>query len=805
MARAGGALALVSGRAIADLDRLFAPLRLKAAGVHGAELRLDPDDETLTAEDADPLPHGLWTELHALLRDFPGTFVENKRFSFAVHYRQSPDVGDALRSRLADLLEALPHPGITMLEAHCAFELKTTAFDKGRAIAAFLDDRRFRAARRSSSATTTPTKRVSPRSPRIGGRGYSVGRRRPDAIGRVRRARTRCATGSPRSLAAAPRHERSGPGAASAARSRADRQQLRRRFVDRQARLVWWCFPRFDSDPVFSRLLTGDEEKGFCDVVLHGQKSVESRYVRNTAIVETILTADDGASLRVTDFAPRFDRFERAVPAAADRSPDRAAGRPAADRDPRAADPRLRPPDRDRRRRLEPHPLRRRADVMRLTSDAPLSYIINEITFPLTRPMSLVFGQDEPFLTAIDATSREFLEHTRDHWLDWSRNLAVPFEWQSEVVRAAITLKNCAFMETGAIVAAHTTSIPEAPRSGRNWDYRFCWLRDAYFVVDALNRLGATQTMESYIHYITTIAIESGPMRPLHGIVPFSPLNEWIAPDLAGFMGQGPVRVGNQAAAQTQNDVYGSVVLAAAQMFVDERLPAMGDEPLFHMLETLGEKALAAAFEPDAGLWEYRTRERPHTYSATLCWAACDRLARIARMLGLERAAYWKTQRRQPARENPGRSLGRVAGRADRRLRRAGARRERPARRQARPRAAERSAVRQDLRGDRADADAQGADHALHRAGRFRAARDRLPRLQLLVHRRPRLDRPLGRRARAVRGDPRSRNVFGLLSEDIHPETGQLWGNLPQTYSMAGIINSATRLSSSWEEAWARA
>ena len=282
--------------------------------------------------------------------------------------------------------------------------------------------------------------------------------------------------------------------------------------------------------------------------------------------------------------------------------------------------------------------------VLRLTTDAPLSYIVNEITFPLTRPISLVFGQDEPFLTGIDATSREFLDHTRDYWLDWSRNLAAPFEWQSAVVRAAITLKLCAYMETGAIVAAHTTSIPEAPNSTRNWDYRFCWLRDAFFVVDALNRLGATQTMESYIHYITTIATEGGPMRPVHGIVPFTPLEEIVAPDLAGFLGHGPVRVGNQAVHQVQNDVYGSVVLAAAQMFVDERLPQMGDEALFRMLEELGEKALAAAFEPDAGLWEYRTRARPHTYSATLCWAACDRLAKIGRRLGLaERAEYWKT------------------------------------------------------------------------------------------------------------------------------------------------------------------
>ncbi|RBP09681.1 GH15 family glucan-1,4-alpha-glucosidase [Roseiarcus fermentans] len=576
-------------------------------------------------------------------------------------------------------------------------------------------------------------------------------------------------------------------------------------FVDRQARLVWWCFPRFDGDPVFSRLLAGDEEKGFCDVVLHGQTSVEARYVRNTAIVETILTAEDGASLRVTDFCPRFDRFERPFrPPQVIRRLEPLSGMPRIAIRVRPTHNYGRPTQNavvgSNHVRYVGGP-----NVMRLTSDAPLSYILNEITFPLTRPLSLVFGQDEPFLSAIDATTREFLEHTREHWLDWSRNLAAPFEWQADVVRAAITLKNCAFMETGAIVAAHTTSIPEAPRSGRNWDYRFCWLRDAYFVVDALNRLGATQTMESYIHYITTIAIESGPMQPLHGIIPFSPLNEVIAPDLAGFLGQGPVRVGNQAAAQTQNDVYGSVVLAAAQMFVDERLPSMGDEPLFHMLERLGERALAAAFEPDAGLWEYRTRERPHTYSATLCWAACDRLARIARMLGHERAAYWKTNA---------------------------------------------AALREKILTEAWD-ERQGAltgafgEPALDASVLLVAKLGLLPPTdRRFVMTCEAIGRTLIRKGRIMRytapddfGPPETaflacnfwyvdalasigraeegrelfeailghRNAFGLLSEDIHPDTGQLWGNLPQTYSMAGIINSATRLSSSWEEAWARA
>ncbi|RBP09680.1 trehalose 6-phosphatase [Roseiarcus fermentans] len=182
-ARAGGALALVSGRAIAELDRLFAPLRLKAAGVHGAELRLDPDDETLTSANVEPLPHALWAELNVLLRDFPGTFVENKRYSYAVHYRQSPGAGDALRRRLADLLETLPYPGITMLDAHCAFEVKTRLFDKGRAVAAFLAYEPFRRRTPIFIGDDHTDEAGFAAVAANGGRGYSVGSRRPGAVG----------------------------------------------------------------------------------------------------------------------------------------------------------------------------------------------------------------------------------------------------------------------------------------------------------------------------------------------------------------------------------------------------------------------------------------------------------------------------------------------------------------------------------------------------------------------------------------------------------------------------------------------
>jgi GH15 family glucan-1,4-alpha-glucosidase len=267
--------------------------------------------------------------------------------------------------------------------------------------------------------------------------------------------------------------------------------------LDPGGRIVWWCFPRFDSDPAFSRLLAGDEEKGFCDVTLEGAVSNSAAYVRNTAIVETTLVDGAGNAVRITDFAPRFKRFERVF------NPPQLFRRI----EPVAGLPRIRIRARPTFNYGQPYAGRASgsnhirfsggAETLRLTSDAPLSYIAQETPFALVKPVTLVLGPDEPFEAAIDTTSREFLERTRQYWLDWVRSLAVPLEYQADIIRAAITLKLCSFDETGAIIAAHTTSLPEAPGTPRTWDYRYCWLRDAFFVIKALNRLGATQTMET--------------------------------------------------------------------------------------------------------------------------------------------------------------------------------------------------------------------------------------------------------------------------------------------------------------------
>jgi len=214
----------------------------------------------------------------------------------------------------------------------------------------------------------------------------------------------------------------------------------------------------------------------------------------------------------------------------------------------------------------------------------------------------------------------------------WVRGLATPLDWQEAVIRAAIALKLCQYEETGAIVAALTTSIPEHAHSQRNWDYRFCWIRDAYYTVQALNRLGALDVLESYLGYLRNIVdqAKAGHIQPLYGVLGEQKLDEVVAPGLAGFRGMGPVRVGNQAYEQVQHDAYGQIVLSNVQAFFDARLLRPATLEDFEALEDVGECAWRLYDKPDAGLWELRSRTDVFTYSAAMCWAACDRLANAA-------------------------------------------------------------------------------------------------------------------------------------------------------------------------------
>jgi len=577
--------------------------------------------------------------------------------------------------------------------------------------------------------------------------------------------------------------------------------------LDRNARYNWACLPDFEGDPAFCDLLRSrsGEDPGFFDVLLDGHTHSEQRYVPNTAVVITTLHDGKGNAVEIVDFAPRFKHLGRSFrPTMFVRSLRPVSGRP-------RIKVRLRPA-RDwgasgvETTRGSNH-IRylTSGSVLRCTTDLPVSHILKETDFLLDGPASMIIGPDESLHDAVSGVARDFFEKTSDYWREWCRYLSLPFEWQDQVIRAAITLKLCNFEETGAIVAAMTTSIPESPGSERNWDYRYCWLRDGYFVVSALNRLGATRTMEGYLGYLNNIVAtaRNGHLQPVYGLSFNSELTEQKVETLDGYRGTGPVRRGNQAYEHIQNDVYGSVILSVTQVFFDKRLKRQGDETLFKFLEPLGEQCRALYDKPDAGLWELRGNAHIHTYSSVLCWAGIDRLARIADHLGLEAPAdYWRNEATRVRTHILDEAYNK-----------------------------ERDSFADAWGGDAVDAslllllelgfvDAEDPRFA----GTVAAIEKDLKRGNY-VFRYVKAD-DFGEPEKAfivctfwyidalVKLDRRddARKVFetmlenlnpaGLLSEHIDVETGELWGNFPQTYSLVGLINSAMELSKSWKEAF---
>lgn len=576
--------------------------------------------------------------------------------------------------------------------------------------------------------------------------------------------------------------------------------------IDAAGCFVWACIPRVDGDPAFSSLLddsprAGEGARGFWEIELEGCIATEQHYVRNTPVLVTRHEDVTGNAVEITDFCPRFRRNERMYrPMAFVRIVKPVAGAP-----------RIRIRLRPSRAWAKEDAARTRGSnhiryllaegTLRLTTDASIGWIEDERPFRVERPLHFFLGPDESFTDDVAVATATMRDRTIDSWKSWVRGLATPLEWQEAVIRAAITLKLCQHEETGAIVAALTTSIPEHGGSGRNWDYRYCWIRDAYYTVQALNRLGALDVLEGYLEYLRNIVdnAKGGHIQPLYGVGGEAQLPERIETALNGYRGMGPVRAGNQAYEQVQHDAYGQIVLSNAQAFFDQRLYRIAGAEDFAALERVGERAWQVYNQPDAGLWELRTKSHVHTYSVAMCWAACDRLANAADALGLsERRDFWQARadairnRIEDAawREESGRLSATFTGDNldasliqlldlkflkpdDPRFR------------------GTLAAVEQGLRRGShmlryATEDDFGMPEtafnvctfwlieALHATGRDADARILFEEM-------------LGRRTAA-----------GLLSEDIDPATGELWGNYPQTYSLVGLINCAVLLSRPW-------
>ncbi|MET4105158.1 glycoside hydrolase family 15 protein [Hymenobacter sp. UYP22] len=558
----------------------------------------------------------------------------------------------------------------------------------------------------------------------------------------------------------------------------------------------WLCWPRFDSSFVFGSLL--DEEKG-------GEYSIRpadptqqftsnQTYLSNTNVLQTDITTTDGR-YRVTDFAPRFPQYDRYYkPLMFIRKVEPLEGMP-----------RIRVACRPVGKYGELELTRRRSsnhiaflgleEEIRLTTNIPLTYVLEEEDFVLNEPKYLVMTYGAPLEAPLESTAERFLRATVEYWRTWVKSTSIGSFQQSQVLRSALALKMHQYEDTGAIIAATTTSLPEAPGSTRNWDYRYCWMRDTYYILTAFNNIGHFEEMERYFHYIVNISTKvQGRYQPLYGISGQSKLVEQELP-LAGYRGNQPVRIGNDAYTHIQNDVYGQVLVALLPLYVDCRFldpERLAPEKLVYDTLALIEQTMD---QPDAGLWEFRNLAQKHCYTYLFHWAGSLAAHKVARATGNTAMEARAERLMQVAADHIEQCYNPELGAYTNAI--------------GSPHL-DASGLQLILMGyldptsERTHKHLQALEKALKTPEglfyRYRHADDfGTPETTFLICSFWYVEAlaSVGRVEEAIREFEKLTtytNHLGLLSEDVDAKTGSQWGNFPQAYSHVGLVNAAYRI-----------
>lgn len=403
-------------------------------------------------------------------------------------------------------------------------------------------------------------------------------------------------------------------------------------YIDTLGGVSWLCMPRFDSDPIFASLLAGADGGQF-SVVSQNAKPIRQYYLDNTNILCTEIETQGGA-VRITDFAPRFQEHGRRFrPNMLFRKIEPISGTPLAQvwckpMNSPSGEPVEIVQGSNHLRYLG------MSTTTRLTTDLPLSNILEGSSFALTQTRWLVFSYGPPLEAPLVETAERFLRETQRYWLDWVKSTSIHGLYQKQVIRSALVLKLHQYEDTGAIIASGTTSLPESIGSGRNWDYRYCWMRDSYYTIRAFADIGHFDEMERYFRYLEDIVVRAedslAPLYTLTGqVVPNEVQTNWC-----GYRNEKPVRIGNGANIQLQFDVYGQILTAILPLYLDHRLRNYRkgkDIAIIHKLVGWMERDFS---KPDAGIWEFRNLRQQHNYTYLFHWVGAQAAIRIAKSIG---------------------------------------------------------------------------------------------------------------------------------------------------------------------------
>ena len=567
--------------------------------------------------------------------------------------------------------------------------------------------------------------------------------------------------------------------------------------IDDQTNIGWLCWPRFDSSFVFGGLL--DDEKGgaFSIKPVTENYSTQQSYIENTNVLETTFDCEDG-QYKVIDFAPRFyHQYERYYkPLMLIRKIVPLTGRP--------------------RVKVNCKPTGNYGTItdlntvfgsnhiryegleaqLRLTTDIPLSFVDEGQAFVLNGTKYIILTWGVPLEGPLVSTAETFLDKTIKYWREWVSNTSTEHFRQEAVIRSALTLKLHQYQDTGAIIAAATTSLPEFPGSTRNWDYRFCWFRDAHYTLKALNDLSHFGILRDYANFVENAVLNAERRyHPLYPITMNRIPEEHILP-LKGYKGERPVRIGNQAYEHIQNDVYGQVLVTILPFFSDNRLMGQVSKTLIDIVMHCLNMIKDTMNEPDNGLWEFRGTSQLHSYTFLFHWAGSHAAKKIAQSIGDKEMEDLACQLVEESAEMIEKCYD-----------------------------PERGVYTQAVGSPNLDAsliqliNMGYLDPYSEKAKKhLKVLEDELLTSTGLFYRYKHVDdfgepestflicafwyvealARMGRLEEAIKIFDHlcsHANHLGLLSEDVHEASGSQWGNFPQTYSHVGLINAAFTIS----------
>ena len=288
-------------------------------------------------------------------------------------------------------------------------------------------------------------------------------------------------------------------------------------------------------------------------------------------------------------------------------------------------------------------------ETLFLYTDIEKKKILENKEFELSKPVYLNLSYNEKIDLPSLSKSEEEFKKTQEYWLNWCKKSPSFKSYNKEITRSSITLKLLTFEKTGAVLAAATTSIPETIGEVRNWDYRFCWIRDASMVIKIIAKLGHQRIVKNFIDFIVNlIPNKNEKLQIMYGIDGQKTLTEKILKHLSGYKNSKPVRIGNAAYIQKQNDIYG--ILVDAIHFQIEKFKDMSykHEQLWSIVKSVVWVVEKNWKKPDKGIWEFRNEDQHFTFSKLLCWVAIDRAIKISNLIKNGRKSdKWKILREE--------------------------------------------------------------------------------------------------------------------------------------------------------------